>query len=192
MTRRLRLKCPLDPVPEPHQIFLNKIPNIFLKMYNLPESLFCKNNDMYKIFTASKKFLKTCLKKQYDLYCLTTLESLVNTGFEANLPLDFGVILCYALNTAGNKNVLRQDSITLPDAPTRQDCITIPPLHNERGGIMKKGQSDSESNKAILISCIDSILSEISNGNNIELRQAPDGSVKVLVVKKRNLLTATE
>ncbi len=57
---------------------------------------------------------------------------------------------------------------------------------------MKKGQSDSESNKAILISYIDSILSEISNGNNIELRQAPDGSVKVLVVKKKNLFTATE
>ena len=135
----------------------------------------------------------TCLEKQYDLYCLTTLESLVNTEFEAKIALDFGVNSAVCSHyTAGNKNVLRQDPITLPDAPTRQDCITIPPLHNERGGIMKKGQSDSESNKAILISCIDSILSEISNGNNIELRQAPDGSVKVLVVKKRNLLTATE
>ena len=54
---------------------------------------------------------------------------------------------------------------------------------------MKKGNVD---NKALLLGCIDSILSELSGGNNIELRQAPDGSVKVLVVKKRNLLTTTE
>ncbi len=57
---------------------------------------------------------------------------------------------------------------------------------------MKNAGTETERNRALLVGCVDRILSEISNGNNIELRQAPDGSIKVLVVRKKNLLAAAE
>lgn len=53
---------------------------------------------------------------------------------------------------------------------------------------MNNVKTDTKKNKERLIGCIDSILSELSNGNNIELRMAADGTVKALVVRKKNLI----
>ncbi len=53
---------------------------------------------------------------------------------------------------------------------------------------MNNVKTDTRNNRELLMGCIDSILSEVVNGNNIELRQASDGSIKVLVVKKKNLI----